>query len=59
MSERLRAQLGLVSALLVLITTMLVLIRGSIDNSAAHQSGFDALSDNFRTQPTQLANTTR
>ena len=58
MSERLRAQLGLVSALLVLITTMLVLIRGSIANSPS-QSSSNTFSDNLQPQRTQLANTTR
>ena len=59
MSQRLRAQLGLVSALGVLITSMLVLIRGSIDSPISNHFDPASVSHDVQSQATQLANTTR
>ena len=59
MSERLRAQLGLLLALCVLASTMTVLFRGSVGSAAQLGSGPQVPETRVHTRPTHLASTGR
>ena len=60
MSERLRAQFGLTLALFVLVSTMTVLVRGSVATPPRADSDSDVVhTTKAHTAPTHLASTGR
>jgi hypothetical protein len=59
MSERLRAQFGLTLALIVLVSTMSVLVRGSVSTPQGDSNSDVVHTTKAHTQPTHLASTGR